>query len=74
MYTTVEGMLNTVKTKLVEGHPFFLGDSAEEGNKFSRFVQKLDQVRGAARSPRPHPASRCCREADARVAGAGRRH
>lgn len=53
MYTTVEGMLNMVKEKLVEGHPFFLGDSAEEGNKFARFVKELDKVRRAARPAAP---------------------
>jgi len=44
MYTTLEGILQAIKDKLLEGHSFLLGDSADGDNKFRKFVEVLDKV------------------------------
>eukprot|EP00752_Nemacystus_decipiens_P011158 g9914.t1 len=44
MYTTVEGLLNKARTSLVEGNPFFSGDSATQHHGKESEVQRKFRV------------------------------
>lgn len=47
-YTTVEGLIENIKTQLTESNPFAVGDSAldDARNKLTDLIAKLDKMIG----------------------------